>query len=408
MIDVAATTNAGEAERWVDRDWLAVAAAMLGQILSLSPLTIYTFGVFIRPLHAEFGWSRTELAVAISLSQFTIGLSSPFWGMASDRFGPRVLLLPAVVGLGVLVASLDLLTPHLWHLYLVFLVISIVGPSPVLYSAVLARLFNRRLGLTLGLAVMGIGIGSALMPPFAQHLIGSLGWRHAYLALGVTSIVISLPAALVATRHVHGPTSHRRDASVVAVLPSVRTRPFVLIAAVFVLLGVASIGTLTQFVPMMIDRGFSPGAAARLAALIGIAALVSRGGTGWLLDQVQGPRVLAAVSLLLVVAFLLLGLRIGGAALYLVPVLLGLAIGAETDFVAFLTRRYFPQELFGRLFGLLFLAFTVGGGTGPILMGLSFDRLGGYSPALMLFAVLGIITMFLALGVPKYRVPQPV
>ena len=305
MDDIAADAGAGvggDAGRWMDRDWLAVFAAMCGQILSVGTLTLYTLGVFIHPIQAEFGWSRTQLSVAASISSYTVGLSSPLWGMLVDRFGSRVILPPAVVALSVLVASLGLLTPPLWHFYLVFFLIALLGPSVVLYPSALTRLFSRHLGLALGLAAMGVGLGGTILPPVAQKLIASFGWRDAYFGLGAIALLVGLPVALIATRHIHGPVRRRAGESVVPVLPSVRTRTFVLMCAVFVLLGLVTIGTLVHLVPLMTGRGFAPAAAARLAGLTGFAALLSRGATGWVLDHVEAPRLLAPVTLLAVPA----------------------------------------------------------------------------------------------------------
>ncbi len=397
----------GEAARWRDRDWLAVFAAMCGQILSVGTLTIYSFGVFIHPLQAEFGWSRTQLSLAISISQYTVGLSSPVWGVITDRFGSRALLPPAVVALSALVASLGLLTAHLWHLYLVFFLIALLGPSVVLYPAVMARLFSRHLGLALGLAVMGVGVGGTILPPVAQRLITSVGWRDAYLVLGLIALLVGIPVALVATRHVHGAVPRRIGEPGVSLWPSVRTRTFALLCTAFVLLGIVTVGTLVHLVPLMIGRGYAPAAAARFAGLAGFAALVSRGVSGWVLDRVQAPRVLATITLIAVMALLLLSYGTAPPAMYYLTVLmLGSVIGAEVDVAGFMVRRYFPSVVFGRLYGFLFMLFALGGGTGPIIMGSSFDHLGGYRPGLLLFAGLGIVAGLAALALPRYDVDR--
>ena len=405
--DIVTGPGSGEAGRWMDRDWLAVAAAMCGQVLSVGTLTLYTLGVFIHPLQTQFGWDRTQLSVAASISSYTIGLSSPLWGVLVDRFGSRVILPPAVVALSALFASLSLLTPHLWHLYLVFFLIALLGPSVVLYPSTLARLFSRHLGLALGLAAMGVGLGATILPPVAQRLISSFGWRDAYLGLGCIALVIGMPVALVATRHVRGPVRRETGLPAVPVLPSVRTRAFILMCAVFVLLGLVTIGTLVHLVPLMTGHGFAPAAAARLAGLTGFAALVSRGVTGWVLDHVQASRLLAAVTLVAVSALLLLDYGTGPAAYYLAVLLLGTALGAEVDVASFMIRRHFPPSLFGRLFGMLFMLFAIGGGTGPIVMGWSFDHLGGYGPGLFLFAAVGVAAAVAALAIPRRDAMRP-
>jgi len=391
-----------------EQSWVVVAAASIGLIFSQGTLIVYSFGVFVRPLAAEFGWSRTQLSFAILVSQYALAFSSPAWGLLIDRFGPRRVLLPSIVILSALVASLALLTPNLWHLYAVFAAVSILagGASPLGYSSILVRCFDRHLGLALGLALMGVGLGATIIPPLAQTLVLPLGWRGAYAALGVITLLITIPAAIVATRNL--PTLVKRPAVFgdLSVGSMMRTRAFGMMCAIFVLLGLTSIGALAHLVPMMVDHGFTPAAAAGVAGVTGLAAIVARGGIGWVLDRVHAPYVLAVVALVASSAFLLLAFGDTQASGYLAALLLGLMVGAEVDFITFLIRRYFGPAPFGRLYGVAFGLFVLGTGTGPLLLGASFDRLGGYRPGLLLFAALGLTAAAVALAMPRYTTPR--
>lgn len=391
----------------LDRDWLAVGASAVGLILSTGPLAVYSFGVFVRPLTAEFGWTRTGLFAALSFFQFGMAFSSPFWGVLLDRFGPRRVLLFSMVALSLLVASLGLLTPHLWHLYLVFLGIPLLGgaASPLGYSAIMVRRFDHKLGFSLGLALMGVGLGGAVLPPLAQFLLSEFGWRTAYVALGVLTFVVTLPGVLLATRNVPGPV-RRRSAAVLQIGAMLRTRAYILMSVAFVLLGVVTVGVLANLVPMMVDHGFTPAGAASIAGLSGLAVVVARGGLGWVLDRVHAPYVLAVVSVIAGGVPLLLAYGDGPAVGYVAAVLLGSAIGAEVDFVSYLVRRYFDQAAFGRLYGIAFGLYILGTALGPITLGYSFDHLGGYRPGLLLFAVLGLAAAAAALAMPRYAAPK--
>ena len=390
-----------------DRDWLAVGGAAAGMVLCVGTLALYSFGVFVRPLTAEFGWSRTGLFAALSFFQFGLALSSPVWGVLVDRFGPRPVILCSLVALSLLVASLGLLTAHLWHLYLVFALIPLLGggASPLGYSAIMVRRFDSRLGFALGLSLMGVGLGGAILPPLAQFLLGEFGWRTAYVTLGALTLLVTLPAALVATRNVPGPVRHQaRFGLSFGVM--LRTRAYALMAVAFVLLGTISVGVLANLVPMMVDHGFAPAEAARIAGLSGLAVVVVRGGLGWVLDRVHAPFVLAAVAVIAACVPLLLAYGEGHAAGYVAAILLGSAIGAEVDFVSYLVRRYFDQAAFGRLYGIAFGLYILGTGIGPVLLGASFDRLGGYRPGLLLFTALGLVAAAAALALPRYAMPE--
>ena len=385
-----------------DRSWGVVGASTIGLTFSLGTLLLYTFGVFVRPLTVEFGWSRTQLSGALAMSQYTFALAAPVWGVLIDRFGPRAVLLPSVVCMALLVGSLGLLG-SLWQYYLTFIAASFCagGATPIGYAAVLVRKFERRLGLALGLALMGVGIGAAVLPPLSAMLIHDFGWRAAYAGLGILTFVFTVPAALVATRGVGGPARARTGTATLPVLPLITSRTFVLICAIFVLLGTTSIGTLTSIVPMMAGRGLTPQAAAKLAGLTGLAAIVGRGGIGWVLDRVHPPLVVAAMALAALGAFLIAAYGSGPTSGTVMAVLLGGVVGAEVDFSAFFVRRYFGQAAFSRLYGVAFGVFLVGSGTGPVLASASFDHFGSYRPGALLFAAGAVLVVLLTLAMPK-------
>lgn len=391
-----------------DRDWLAVAASAGGLVFSIGTLSIYTFGVFVRPLTTEFGWSRSELFGALAVSQYALAFSGPVWGWLADRFGSRAILLPSTAVLSLSFASLALLTANLWQLYLVFALIPLLagGASPLGYSAIIIRKFERKLGQALGLALTGVGLGAALLPPLAQSLTGALGWREAFASLGLITFLVTCPAAFVATRGLARPAVSSPGAELSVVVAIVRTRTFMLLCLLFVLVGTISVGALAHLVPLMIDRGLTPDAAARVAALTGLAAIVGRGGLGFILDRVHASYVLAAVALVAVAAYLLLGFAEGALADTIAAMFVGMVVGAEVDFISFLVRRYFGEVLYGRLYGIAFGLFVVGSGTGPLLLGACFDRFGSYRPGLLLFSVLGALVAALALALPAYSSPK--
>ncbi len=388
-----------------DRDWLAVAAAAIGLVFSVGALTAYPFGVFMGPIGHDLAWTRGQMSGAVTFAQLSLVISSLVWGQLLDRFGPRRMLLCAIVGLGIGVAGLSRLTAPLWHLYVLFALVPVLGAAanPLGYSGVLVRRFQRRLGLALGLSLMGVGLGAAVLPVLAQHFISSFGWRSAYLALAGLAIAVGIPAALLATRSAPGPVIRSKTVGAVPVLPLMRTRAYLLICAIFFLLGTAGTGVLTHLVPMITDQGFSPAAAARFAGLVGISTLVSRGVVGWLLDRVHAALMVATVAVVCAVMCLLLYHGGSGGSYALACVLLGLIAGAEVDFISFLVRRYYGAAAFGRLYAFAFAAFVLG--PGAILIGKSFDHFHSYRPGLLLFCGISLVAGLLALALPRYDHP---
>ena len=102
--------------------WRVAAAASACVFVGFASLLVYTFGVFLKPLAAEFGWSRQAISSAFGIAALAVAACSPPLGLLLDRFPARRIILPCVAVFGTAFASLSLLTPHLWHLYAVFLV----------------------------------------------------------------------------------------------------------------------------------------------------------------------------------------------------------------------------------------------------------------------------------------------
>jgi MFS family permease len=186
-----------------------------------------------------------------------------------------------------------------------------------------------------------------------------------------------------------------------------RSAQFWLMAGVFLLAGAAINGANAHIVPLLTDRGLTPVAATGIFGVMGLSTLVVRPFVGLLLDRVFAPQVAAAFFLAPLAGLPLLASGSGlspaiGAAL------LGLALGAEIDLIAFLTTRYLGQRAFGEIYGYLFMAFILGASVGGFSADVSFDRLGSYTPALIGYAgaLVGAAFLVNRLGPYVYQ-PQP-
>ena len=107
--------------------WRVVIAAYFGVMVSFGSLLVFTFGTFLKPLSTAFGWSRESVSAAFGFAAISVAICSPLLGHLLDRWGPRRLIVPCMAVFGVAFASLGLLTPHLFHLYSIFVVLGIVG-----------------------------------------------------------------------------------------------------------------------------------------------------------------------------------------------------------------------------------------------------------------------------------------
>jgi predicted MFS family arabinose efflux permease len=162
-------------------------------------------------------------------------------------------------------------------------------------------------------------------------------------------------------------------------------------------------GSITNFQPLLMDRGFEPQQAARIAGVIGVSVIVGRLLAGVLIDHYWAPLVtLPMLALPAVACFLLAQSQVPAAAAILSAVLIGLAAGAETDLVAYLTARYFGLANYGRLYGLQYAVFGFASGISPFLFGKVFDVTGSYQPILYFAAVLFVLGAVALLTLGRY------
>lgn len=377
--------------------WWVVCASVVGMIVSQGPVLVFTFGIFMKPLGAEFGWTRSQISLALTVAILSAAFFTPWVGRLIDRHGARQVAIPALILFGLGVASLAFLPAHLVVFYLWFCCIGILsaGGTPTAYAKSISHWFVRRRGLALGLSMAGIGLGATLMPIIAQRAVGSLGWRGGFAVIGVVVLIGMLIVALKlrncpADMGLHPdnetpPSGDRRAAVGLTSRQAMHTRTFWLIAVSFFLAALAINGCAVHFVPMLTDRGVSPQDAARTAAVIGMALIVGRVAAGFLLDYLFAPFVTLFFFSGPVIGILLLyGGATGGEAV-LCAALIGLGVGAEVDLIAYLASRYFGLKAFGEVYGYLFAIFCVGTALGPLLMGTGQTLLGSYDLVLLLF-----------------------
>ena len=117
--------------------WRVAAAAALGMFVSFASVLVYTFGIFLKPIAEAFSWNRESVSGAFGIAAMTAAVCAPITGMLLDRFGPRRVIVPAVVVFGATFASLSVLTGHLWHYYALFFVFGCLGyaASALLFRA---------------------------------------------------------------------------------------------------------------------------------------------------------------------------------------------------------------------------------------------------------------------------------
>ncbi|MDB1087240.1 MFS transporter [Streptomyces sp. ACA25] len=273
-----------------------------------------TPGVFIEPLHDEFGWSRGGISFAISVNLLLYGLTAPFAAALMDRYGIRRVVACALVLISA-GSGLTVFMTSQWQLVLCwgFLVGLGAGSMALAFAATVAnRWFVARRGLVTGILTAGGAAGNLVFLPLVALLVEGPGWRAAALAVSLTALAV-VPLVLwflrdrpedLGTRPYGAgedyvtpppPAVNAAKRALSSLAAAARTRVFWLLAGTFAICGASTNGLIgTHFVPGAHDHGMAIPVAASLLALIGVFDLVGTVFSGWLTDRYD-PRLLLAV-----------------------------------------------------------------------------------------------------------------
>ena len=405
--------------------WWIVLASVVGLSFGYSVISM-SFGTFIKEFEQAFGWTRGQISFGSTVIGITAILFFPYSGMLVDRYGVKNILLPSTFLFGLVMASMSLLTPSIWHFYAMCILIPLLGAgtAPLTYSRLLVSWFDRQRGLALGIGLSGVGLGTTIVPLIASYFIEHYSWRQAYLAIGGLIIFLVWPMAKFVLANKPKDKGLSADGATLSddevsdelqarveqadiklgytAKEAVKSKTFWLMLGSFFITGLTTSTLLVHLVPMMMDRGASLQEAVETFAYLGVSIVGGRLIAGYLMDKFFAPYVMA---------FFMLGPILGLAAFSMGATsemaaistgLIGIAIGAEFDAMAYFTTKYFGKRAFGVIYGYGYSGFKLGASIGPLIMGLTYDSLGRYTEVLWVMSATMAVGCVLILCMGAY------
>lgn len=388
--------------------WRVVAGAFL--VLCLAYGTQYSFGIFFAVLLDEFGWSRASLSGVFSLYAFAYCAFGFPAGRLTDRWGPRAVITAGGLFLGSALAGMALVT-RLWEPYLLYGVVAALGMGTayVPCNSTVVKWFTRRRGLAVGLASSGGSVGTFALPPLAHTLVAAVGWRAAYVVVGVTVGLLIVVVARVMRRDPESMGLHPDGAAVRAMGtagPTPATVSWTLGAALrmpeFWLLGAAFSATwIPVFIPLVHlvsftrDLGHASLVGAWTVSALGAGAVVGRLVMGVLSDRIGRKAAIATAMAMQMLAFLgFLAARDLGL-LFASSLVFGYSYGTISTLFPAIVGDLFGREQAGSLVGFLFMLAGSMAAWGPLAAGAIYDATGGYDLAWTLAAGLNVVAIAL-------------
>jgi MFS family permease len=369
--------------------WLVVAAGFAVTFVGFG--CVYSFSAFIDSLQRDFGASRGSVSVVFSLAAFLyFGLGSVS-GPLADRFGARALAVTgmALVGLGLAAVAAARNLAEVYAIYGLAVGIG-VGCSYVPAMGAVQRWFARHRALASGLASSGIGAGTLVVPPFASLLVAHLGWRAAYVALGLTAAIVGAGMALMIADDPRarglGPDGDPMRPDVAATAPAGATLREAVTSRRFIALYGAclacSFGVFVPFVhlaPYAIDHAIAQSSALLLVSAIGIGSTVGRFLLGGLADRLGQARTLVATYLVMACSLVIWLASTTFWPLALFGFIFGSAYGGWVALLPPVVMEYFGARNISGVIGILYTSAGIGTLLGPSAAGFAFDLRHSYT-----------------------------
>ena len=387
--------------------WVVVGAAGTAVFARMAP-NITTLTIFILPLSAEFGWSRTLISESVSVGALAALVLSPAVGWCIDRFGARPVLVVSVLVLGLAMTSMAWATVPLTF-YIAFASARVVfhTSAPIGASTVSARWFIKKRGRAIGIVFLCGAIGGLVFTMLSAQMIEHFSMKTAWIVIGLVVFGVSVapslllvierpedmgllpenenPSVAVEERDLLSPVedSHENDSWTFP--EAAKTKAFWMLFFAGMAMFCVNTGTNVHIGAYYLDQGLTLTVA---AVAISIGWIVSACGSvvwGWVLEKIEARRAYSVVFMILCVSTVYLLTVDSTAGALVAAILIGSVSSGSNVIIAIMYANYFGRNSLGRIRGVSETGVLLGQATGPLLAGILFDSRGSYSFVFLLF-----------------------
>jgi MFS family permease len=419
--------------------WVVVAGASINALGVGS--FFYGFSTFFNPMVAEFGWSRTVMSGAFSLSRLEGGIWSPVTGWLIDKYGARIILLIGVTMAGAGFIALYWVNSPL-SLYLIFGLFLSLGFNMGFMranTAAVTKWFIKKRSRALSFLTVGNGIGGAILVPTIAWLIIQFEWRWAAVIIGLSIWVICIPLSFLirstpeemglvpdgqSGKQANSPaeagygvteasaSSTFTEEVDFTVREALRTRTFWVYVGSMMLRACILSSLVIHQIPHLTDIGIPYQAASTVLGLMVLMSIPGRFLFGWLGDLFSKRMLLFLLCLLQGVGILIFIQATNLGLLYLFVAVYGLGYGGAIPLTLALQGDLFGRRHFASISGMMMPITMIGTITAPLLAGYLYDTTQSYSLIFYIFTAMislsGIFFLLIPRPSPPQRLPREV
>lgn len=370
-------------------------------------IVLFSFGVFFKPVSAEFGWMRAETSGAFSLMVILSGFLGIIAGRLGDRFKPSLVIISCGIIEGIAILLMSQIHA-LWQLYLYYGILIGIGMSNIAPTiSLVTRSYTKGRATMIGITIAGASVGAAFASPVATHFISVNSWQTSFMVIGgIVMALVAISAFFfyypgVARQPVDEIISSTREVSIqtkqLTLKEAMRTTAFWILGTIIFCSGFAQQTLIVHVVPGATDMGISAAGAAVILSVMNFATITGNFGSGVIIDRIGGW---LALMFSLVFSLLGISLLLGFRevwSLYLFAIIFGLSWGLLVISRSIIIADLFGLHSNGAITGAILFLYTIGGTIGPITAGYIFDVSGHYQIAFALIAILFLISIVMAL-----------
>lgn len=382
--------------------WAIVGVTSLG-IFASGPGQSHTFSVFVEPISSDLGLTSAEIATAYGSATLAAAFLLPQTGRLVDRFGPRRMLMVIVGLLGLACLFFGAAAGLLW-LAVGFAALRFIGQGSLMLGCanMVSQWFSRSRGLAMSLMALGFGVSMAVHPPLAQYLVEEIGWRQAWVVLGVMTWLLMLPPLFLFAHDTPEGLGLRPDGRIadevgdaaaakaingLTLKQALRQPTFYILSLGWFAL--AMLVTTLHFyqVTLLTAQGISTEFAAGVFTVSAVTMVAAMPLVGRMFDKIRTRFVFAAGLFVQACSLVLVTLATDHVSAVVYALVFGLNNAFSMTMFGYLWPRYFGRRHLGSIQGTGQMIGVVGASLGPLPVGLSLDLFGSATLTLQLLAL---------------------
>ncbi len=368
--------------------------------LFFSAGTRFAFGLALIPMTDDLGMSRSALSSAFTLFMLVSALAMPIVGRLIDRHSIRVVMSVGAVVSAVAIGLMGSVGDG-WQVFALYGVLYAVGfaaTSVAPVSVLMSRWFPNNRGLASSVAITGNGTGQLVIIALLTSFLSSIGWRTAYMALGIVNAIVVVPLVLFTIRSSpsgqddsDGDSQKADTPSGSSIRPVLASRDFWMLITLFAICGAQDFFVATHVVAFAQDQGISQFFAGNVLAFMGLAALAGVLLSGAIADRLGASSPTMACFLIRIALFAYIPFMQDQFSIAAFALIYGFTFTMTAPLTVVFASNIFGTRHLGNVSGLINMAHQVAGGLGAVLGAVIFDATGSYDGAFFIMLVLAVV-----------------